>query len=197
MPRLSALKPPFEPSVDKLLGAMMPPGVPPIGLFRTMVRNLPMTAAMYGFGAYELSRRLTVSLREREIIILRTCAGCRAEYEWGVHVGVFGRRAGLTGEQITALTLGQVGNEGWTAREELLIRLVDAMLATRDVPDDLWADLKSQFRDVELLDVLTLCGWYQAISQLCRALRVDLEASAPRFDDYASVPLRARVESDG
>ncbi len=100
-----------------------------------------MTAAMHGFGAYELSRRLTVSLREREIVILRTCAGCGAEYEWGVHVEVFGQRAGFTGEQITALTCGQLDNEVWTAREGLLIRLVDAMLATRDVPDDLWADL--------------------------------------------------------
>ena len=90
MSRLPALQAPFEPAVGELLGAMMPPGAPPIGLFRTMVRNLPMTAAMHGFGAYELSRRLTVSLREREIVILRTCAGCGAEYEWGVHVEVFG-----------------------------------------------------------------------------------------------------------
>ena len=66
----------------------------------------------------------------------------RAEYEWGVHVEVFGQRAGLTAEQLTALTGGQLGNEGWTDREGLLIRLVDAMLATRDVPDDLWADLR-------------------------------------------------------
>ena len=71
------------------------------------------------------------------------------------------------------------------------------MLATRDVPDDLWADLDSQFSDVELLDVIMLCGWYQAISQLCRALRVDLEARRARFDDYAPIPSRARVESDG
>src|SRR5262245_5049049 len=145
MSRLSALKPPFEPAVGELLGSMMPPGAPPIGLFRTMVRNLPMTAAMHGFGAYELSRRLTVSLREREIVILRTCAGRRAEYEWGVHVEVFGQRAGFTGEQITALTCDRIGHQGWTVREGLLVRLVDAMLATRDLPDDLWADLKSQF----------------------------------------------------
>jgi Carboxymuconolactone decarboxylase family len=197
MSRLSALSPPFDPPVGELLKAMMPAGAPPIGLFRTMVRNLPMTAAMHGFGAYELSRRLTISLREREIVIVRTCAGCGAEYEWGVHVEVFGQRAGFSAEQLTALTGGQLGNEGWTDREGLLIRLVDAMLATRDVPDDLWGDLTRQFSDIELLDVIMLCGWYQAISQLCRALRVDLEASAPRFDDYASIPSRSGFESHG
>ena len=197
MSRLPALQAPFEPAVGELLAAMMPPGAPPIGLFRTMVRNLPMTAAMHGFGAYELSRRLTVSLREREIVILRTCAGCGAEYEWGVHVEVFGPGAGFTGEEITALTYGPRDYEEWTTREGLLIRLVDAMLATRDLPDDLWDDLDSQFSDVELLDVIMLCGWYQAISHLCRAIRVDLEASAPRFDDYAPIASRPGVESDG
>ena len=40
---------------------MMPPGVPPILLFRTFVRNLPMTAAMHGWGGYELSRLLSLS----------------------------------------------------------------------------------------------------------------------------------------
>ncbi len=38
---------------------MMPPGVPPILLFRTFVRNLPMTTAMGGWGGYELSKRLS------------------------------------------------------------------------------------------------------------------------------------------
>ena len=40
----------------------MPPGVPPIRLFRTFARNLPMTAAMNGWGGYELSRRLSLSM---------------------------------------------------------------------------------------------------------------------------------------
>ena len=93
MARLSALESPFEPEVKAQLEAMMPAGSPPIGLFRTMVRNRAMTTAMHGFGAYELSRELSVRLREREVVILRTCAGCGAEYEWGVHVEVFAQRA--------------------------------------------------------------------------------------------------------
>ena len=48
-------------------------------LFRTFVRNLPMTAAMSGWGSYELSKRLSLSMRDREIIIDRTCASCRCE----------------------------------------------------------------------------------------------------------------------
>ena len=57
---------------------MMPPGVPPILLFRTFARNLPMAAAMDGWGHYELSKRLSLTLRDRELVMRPpTCpTGC-------------------------------------------------------------------------------------------------------------------------
>ena len=74
----------------------MPPGVPPIGLFRTFARNLPMTRAMRPWGATSSASGLALSMRELEIVIDRTCARCGCEYEWGVHVAFFAERAGLT-----------------------------------------------------------------------------------------------------
>jgi hypothetical protein len=65
MSRLPPLEPPYEPDVEDRLSAMMPPGVPPILLFRTFARNMPMTAAMDGWGRYELSKRLSLTLRDR------------------------------------------------------------------------------------------------------------------------------------
>ena len=195
MARLSALESPFEPEVKAQLEAMMPAGSPPIGLFRTMVRNRAMTTAMHGFGAYELSRELSVRLREREVVILRTCAGCGAEYEWGVHVEVFAQRAAFSTNQVTELTLGLMAESGWTNRERLLILMVDELLASRDVSDDLWVQMTELFSDEELLDVVMLCGWYQAISQLCKAVRVDLELSAPRFDDFRHSTTSGRGSS--
>ena len=63
--RVNPVCPPYPPDVAARLEAMMPPGVPPIVLFRTFVRNLPMTAAMSGWGSYELSKRLSLSMRDR------------------------------------------------------------------------------------------------------------------------------------
>ncbi len=191
MSRIAALESPFEPEVAELLAAMMPAGAPPIGLFRTMVTNRAMTEAMHAFGSYELSRRLSVSLREREIVILRTCARCGAEYEWGVHVEVFGGRAGFSVEQIASLTGGGPPDPCWEPREQVLIRLVDALVLSRDLPDELWAALAPEFSDAQLLDLIALCGWYQAISLLCRALRVDLEPTAPRFAAFDAVTTGA------
>ena len=106
MVRIPPLDPPYPADVAARLTSMIPAGMAPIGLFRTFARNLPMTAAMSDWGRYELGRQLSLTMREREIVILRTCARCRCEYEWGVHLMVFAHRAGLTREEITSLTCG-------------------------------------------------------------------------------------------
>jgi hypothetical protein len=64
----------------------------------------------------------------------------------------------------------------------LLIGLVDQLHETSDVSDGLWEQLRTEFDEVQLLDLLLLCGWYHAISFTARAARVALEDGAPTFD---------------
>lgn len=187
MVRIPPLEPPFPPEAAKQLAAMMPAGMPPIGLFRTFARNLPMTAAMTPWGRHELGRNLTLTLRDRELAILRTCARCGCEYEWGVHLMIFADRAGLGPEQIASLTHGSPDDPCWTTeRERALIRVADSLHDSSDVGDDLWRDARMVLDEVQLLDLLLLCGWYHAISFAARAARVALEPDAPRFADIAA-----------
>jgi alkylhydroperoxidase family enzyme len=180
--RIPPVEPPYEAEIDEELRAMMPPGVPPIALFRTFVRNPPMAAAMQPWGRHELSRSLSVGLREREIVIDRTCARCGCEYEWGVHVAFFGARAGLDPDQVRSLTHGGPDDPCWDSeRERLLLRLVDELHETSDVSDELWERLRPEFSEAQLLDLLLLSGWYHAISFTARGARVPLEDGAPTF----------------
>src|SRR5262249_17586630 len=118
---------------------MMPPGTPPIALFRAFAKNLPMTGAMRGWGSYELSKELSLGLREREIVIDRTCARCGCEYEWGVHVAYFAAKGRLGRAQLASLTHGSPDDACWTdQRDRLLIGAVDALHDTSDVPEPLW-----------------------------------------------------------
>jgi len=182
-PRIAPLEPPFEAAVSDQLRSMMPPGVPPIALFRTFVRNPSMAAAMQPWGRHQLGRSFAVGLREREIVIDRTCARCGCEYEWGVHVAFFAARAGLDAAQVASLTHGGPGDPCWgDERERLLIRLVDELHDSADVGDELWQELRHRFDESQLLDLLLLCGWYHAISFTARVARVPLENGTPTFD---------------
>src|SRR4051812_19605047 len=120
MARIEPLEAPYETAVAEQLYRMVPAGVPPINLFRTFAKNMPMTMAMHPWGRYELGRDLSLSLRDREIVIDRTCAKCGCEYEWGVHVAFFAERAGLDEAQIASLTHGNAGDGCWRFERDRL-----------------------------------------------------------------------------
>src|SRR4029079_12760097 len=137
--RIPALDPPFTPDVEAQLATMMPAGTPPIGLSGSLARTLRRPIAMSDWGRCELGRHLSLTLREREIVILRTCARCGCEYEGGVHLMVFADRTGLDRSEISSLPRGSAGDGCWTApRERALIQVADALHAAGDIDDELW-----------------------------------------------------------
>ena len=193
MARIEPLTPPYEADVHEQLTRMMPPGVDPIGLFRTFAHNMAMTTAMGGWGGYELGRTLSLSKRRREIVIDRVTARCGCEYEWGVHVAFFADAVGLSEEQVRSLTSGTPADDCWAdPTERLLIEAVDSLHDTSDIDDDLFARLGAALSDAQLLDLFMLTGWYHAISFCARAARVDLEQGAPTFATFASGALTVR-----
>ncbi|WP_163923672.1 carboxymuconolactone decarboxylase family protein, partial [Raoultella planticola] len=68
-----------------------------------------------------------LSLREREIVIDRTCARTGCEYEWGVHVAKFAEKARITATDVAELLAVPANTGHWTAAEAALIATVDAL----------------------------------------------------------------------
>jgi alkylhydroperoxidase family enzyme len=182
-PRIEPLSEPYSPEVAARLAALMPPGQPPIRLFRTFVRNLPMAAGLNAWGSYYLSRQLSLSLRDRELVIDRTTARCGCEYEWGVHIAFYADRVDLTRDQIRSITHGSAADPCWDAHDALLIEAIDALHDTATIGDELWSRLAASFTDAQLLDLFMLSGWYHSISYAANAARVEPEDWAPRFAD--------------
>jgi alkylhydroperoxidase family enzyme len=186
MARIAPVTAPFDDVAGPLLEQMMPAGREPIGLFRTFVRNPATSAAIHGWGRHELSRDLSLSMRDREIVIDRTCVRCGCEYEWGVHVATFAERVRLDRAQVASLTHGTPTDPCWTDPAEIaLIAAVDQLHERSQLDDATWAALAAHRSDEQLLDVLLLAGWYHAISYAANGARVELETWAPRFADYA------------
>jgi alkylhydroperoxidase family enzyme len=182
-PRIEPLTEPYPPDVAERLKALMPPGQQPIRLFRTFVRNLPMAAGLNAWGNYYLSRRLSLTLRDRELVIDRTTARCGCDYEWGVHIAYFSERAGLTPEQVHSIVHGAPSDPCWNSHDAVLLEAVDALHDSATIGDELWARLAAEFGDAQLLDLCLLTGWYHAISFAANAARVEPEEWAPRLGD--------------
>ncbi len=182
--RITPLEAPFEPDVAAALAAMMPAGSPlePLALFRLFALHLPMANAMQALGSFVLGRNgRTLASRDREIVIHRACARCGCEYEWGVHAVAFGSRVGLDAAQVAASARGTADDPAWSARDRLLVRLVDELHDTAHVSDGLWNELRREWSVPQLLELLLVAGWYHAISYLANGARVPREEWAARF----------------
>ena len=126
--------------------------------------------------------RGSIPLRAREVMILRTCARCGAEYEWGVHVANFGAKAALNEAQLRSTVHGSAADDCWTAEEErMLLRLADQLHERQNVDDALWRDAAERFSPAQLVELVMLAGLYHAVSFAVNAFRVAPEAFAPGF----------------
>jgi alkylhydroperoxidase family enzyme len=177
-PRIEPARPPFPPEVQGPIDRLMPPGVPPLALFTTLARDPRLFSRFMGGGLLD---RGQLTLRQRELAILRVTARCGSEYEWGVHATFFGPRAGLGPDDLASLVHGGADDPRWDAAERALLRLCDALLAACDVDDPLWQALRSHFSEEAVLELLLLAGYYRTVSTLTAALRLPLEPFAARF----------------
>ena len=178
MTRLAPLEPPYADETAATLAAMMPPGVPPLLLFRTLAHNPRVLGKIR---ASNLLDRGSLDRRQREIVILRTTARCGCEYEWGVHVSFFAAKVGLGDADVAATAHGGVDYAGWSEAERASIRLVDELHDTSRVSDALWAELRRHFREDQLVELVVLAGFYHTISFVVNGLGVELEPGAARF----------------
>jgi alkylhydroperoxidase family enzyme len=171
----------LAPDVEAAITAVMR-GRPPLLLFTTLARDERLFRRFFGGGLLD---RGHLTLRQREIVIDRTTALCRAEYEWGVHVATYSEAAGLTREQIVSLTSGSADDSCWTEPDALLIRLADALHRDATVDDRLWSALREHYSEMAVVELLMVAGFYRTTSYLVNALALPLEPGAARFADHS------------
>jgi alkylhydroperoxidase family enzyme len=174
--RIAPLDPPYAPEVQQSFDVVMR-GAPPLALFRTVAHNPRVLARLMAGGLLD---RGSITLRQRELMILRTTARCGAEYEWGVHVAAFGAKAGWSAAETAASAAAGVAPL-WKPDEALVVRLADELHETQTISDALWADLRVEFEPAQLVELIMLAGLYHAVSYLINGLRIALEPGAPRL----------------
>jgi alkylhydroperoxidase family enzyme len=181
-PRIEPLEPPYSPEVAEHLAGSMPAWtqMQPLALFRTWARHRPLGAALRPIGRLVLSEG-SLDPRDREILILRVCARCGAEYEWGVHAVSYPGRLGIPAEKVAASVTAGPDDALWSEREALLLRVADELHETSHVSPALWEALAAIFSEEQLLELLMVVGFYHAVAFTVNALELPAEPWAARF----------------
>ena len=181
MSRIAPLEPPYAPDIGEQFDRIMR-GAPPLTLFRVVAGN---ARAWDKFRAASLLDGGPLSLREREIVIDRTCALTGCEYEWGVHIAAFAAAAHLTDEQVRATVLGKADAPCWSAAEQALIAAVDALHERATLTEAEFKALSAHYDDAQIFEIILLCGFYRTVSYLANGLALPLEENAARFPKAA------------
>jgi alkylhydroperoxidase family enzyme len=177
MSRIAPLEPPYAPEIQGQFDRIMR-GAPPLMLFRVVAANARVWEK---FRAGSLLDKGPLSLREREIVIDRTCARTGCEYEWGVHVAFFAAAADLSDEQVRATVLGKADAPCWPVAEQALIATVDALHARATLSDAEFKALAAHYDEAKIFEIILLCGFYRTVSYLANGLDLPLETNAARF----------------
>lgn len=178
MSRIAPLQTPYPAAVQQDFERIMGPGKPPLILFRTIATE---ERAWKKFTAAGLLDRGPLSLREREIVIDRTCAKTGCEYEWGVHIAAFAAHAKLTDAQVRATVLEGPNADCWSEAEQVLIATTDALHARATLSEAEFASLAAHYSEAQILEIMLLCGFYRTVSYLANGLKLPLEDTAARF----------------
>jgi alkylhydroperoxidase family enzyme len=120
--------------------------------------------------------------RAREIATLAVAAGKRSNFEWFAHE-LLGRRAGLTAGELDYLLAGQPA-PSFDAYEDLIWRIVTAMVDAGDLDDAQFAEAQASLGDSGIVDLVALVGHYELLSRSLRVWRTPLpEGAQEKFPD--------------
>jgi alkylhydroperoxidase family enzyme len=129
----------------------------------TLANHPRLTRAFNTFNGHILFGT-TLSLRQRELIVLRVACLRDCDYEWKQHV-VQGADAGISLEEIERVTEGPEAS-GWSSLERQILQAVDELVRDALVTDETWAGLADALDTEQLMDLVFTVGCYDLIAML-------------------------------
>jgi alkylhydroperoxidase family enzyme len=156
-----------------------------LNIYRAMSHSPEALRRFMKLGSYFLMEgKLDPKLRE--LAILKAGAVCGAPYEYAQHVA-FGRRAGLSDDQIRAIP--DPHSRLFEPREMAVLAFAGELSAASQVTDATWDAAASFLNDEEMVELTMVTGFYNMVSRILNALRVDIDPGAQRDLDAIGIEI--------
>jgi len=119
-------------------------------------------------GSLELHPRL------RQLAILRVSSLTGCEYEWAQH-SALAREVGVTEEQIAAVRRGETDAPILNGTEKLVLRFATEAHSRVRVSDETFAEARERFSPREIVELLLVVGFYEAMARVMRSTDLPVE----------------------
>jgi alkylhydroperoxidase family enzyme len=113
-----------------------------------------------------------MSIRDRELAILRVAWLSQAPFEWGAHVKI-AKRNGISAGEIESVIEGAAA-PSWSERDRAILQAIEELHFDSMICDDTWVGLQQFFGDKKLIELLILAGQYKTVAYYQNSLRLPL-----------------------
>ena len=148
-------------------------------IFKTLA-NHPDLAKRWMVFANHILGKSTLSVRDRELVILRIGYLCQAGYEWGQHV-LIARQAGMSDGEIRLCQSGPQ-TPGISELDQALLSATDELHADAHVSDETWATLSKHYNPQQMMDLVFTIGQYNLVSMALNSFGVQPDEGLPGWD---------------
>jgi len=182
-PRIRPL--PSDSEAVQAVGPLAARGAKGIGFMSTVLHNQNLYDVWRPLARY-LNASTTLTLRDREIVILRTAWLSHSQYEWGNHALVVATGNVLSDQEMLGIRLGSSA-PNWTPAEAALIAATEEYKASSAISEATWQTLSDTYSDEQLVELLVLIGFYWLIAFFASSVQIDLEEGLPSMYDYRAL----------
>jgi 4-carboxymuconolactone decarboxylase len=154
--------------------AGLPPEAPIPEYVATALRHPTLYRAHTALAILLMSQG-ALSVRDRELAVLRTGWLCEAPFEWGEHVAMGKRVAGLTDEEIERVTIGSSAS-GWSDHDRAILRAVEELRDDAMISQPTWDVLARSLDHQQLIELPILIAQYMGVAFVQNSLRVRMMA---------------------
>jgi 4-carboxymuconolactone decarboxylase len=152
------------------------PGVSRSNNIKTCLYNLELCSRYAPFMSYFVDPS-TLTLRDKEVLVLRTAWLCKADYIWNAHV-TRGKGAGMTDADIAAIVEGSRSRK-LSSRDAVLVRAADELHASQFISDSTWKSLEGLYERPQLLEAVFIVGQYTLLAMYQKSVGIPIAGTGP------------------
>ncbi len=144
-----------------------------INIYRLMLHSPGLANAWFDLNqTVRWSTEIDGQCRELAVILVAVLND--TEYVQRAHGPAYALKEGLTAEQVNALADWR-SSKLFDDKQRAVLAYTEAMTRNIDVPDQVFADLRSHFSERQTVELTLLIGAYNMLTRFLKALKVDPE----------------------
>ena len=143
-----------------------------LNVLGTLAQHPALARAFNTFNGHVLFAT-TLSVRQRELLVLRVASVRRSAYEWAQHVVLAGD-VGIDADEVARIAEGPQA-PGWSPLERAMLSAVDELVADAMVADATWEVLARELDEQQLMDLVFTVGTYDLLAMAFRSFGIELD----------------------